>query len=68
MTKRLTDRSLKAFKLATAGTHYDVMDSDVRGLGVRVSDTSKRFVLVARYSRRLEPDTAHHWRIPDRDA
>jgi len=47
--KRLTDRTLKALK-PIAGKLYDVMDSDVRGLGVRVSETGRlTFVLVARF-------------------
>ena len=47
--KRLTDRTLKALK-PMAGKLYDVMDSDVRGLGVRVSETGRlTFVLVARF-------------------
>jgi integrase len=51
MAKRnLTDRTLKALKPAKQGRHYDVMDSGVPGLGVRVSDTGRRtFVLIARY-------------------
>ena len=45
---RLTDRTLKALK--QSGKRYDVMDSDVPGFGVRVSETGQRtFVLVARY-------------------
>jgi integrase len=49
VNKRLTDRKLNTMKPATKGKRYDVWDGDVRGLGVRVSDTTKRFVLVARF-------------------
>ena len=38
MPKRLTDRTLQALKPAKAGKRYDVMDADVRGFGVRVTD------------------------------
>jgi Arm DNA-binding domain len=45
---RLTDRKLKALKPASA--RYDVMDSDVAGFGVRVSERGHRtFMLIARY-------------------
>jgi integrase len=48
--KRLTDRTLKALKPAKAGGRYDVMDADVSGLGVRVTDKGQRtFILIARY-------------------
>jgi Arm DNA-binding domain len=48
--KRLTDRTLKALKPAKAGSRYDVMDADVSGLGVRVTDRGQRtFILIARY-------------------
>jgi integrase len=51
MPKRtLNDRALKALKPAPAGKTYDVMDSIVPGMGVRVSDKGQRtFVLVARF-------------------
>jgi len=50
MRKHLTDRALKALRPADAGSRYEVMDSDVRGLGLRVSDKGKRtFILIARY-------------------
>jgi integrase len=46
--KRLTDRTLKALK--PTGSRYDVMDADVPGFGVRVSETGQRtFILIARY-------------------
>lgn len=48
--KNLTDRTLKAMPAAPAGAHYDVMDSIVPGMGVRVSDTGRRtFILVGRF-------------------
>ena len=46
--KRLTDRTLKALKPASA--RYDVMDTDVPGFGVRVTEKGQRtFILIARY-------------------
>jgi integrase len=49
-TGRLTDRKLKSLKPAKIGLRYDVMDSDVRGFGVRVTDKGQRtFILLARY-------------------
>jgi len=48
--KRLTDRTLKALKPAPSGQRYEVMDADVRGLGIRVTDKGQRsFILIARY-------------------
>lgn len=51
MAKRtLSDRALKALKAAKAGKRYDIADSVVPGLAIRVTDTGqKTFVLVARY-------------------
>jgi len=50
--KRLTDRTLKA--LRRTGKGYDVMDADVPGFGIRVSEIGQRtFILVARYPRAL---------------
>jgi Arm domain-containing DNA-binding protein len=46
MPRRLTDRQLKALKLR--GKRYDVWGTDVRGLGVRVSDNRKTFILSIR--------------------
>jgi len=46
--KRLTDRSLKALK--PTKKRYDVMDTDVPGFGVRVTERGQRtFILIARY-------------------
>jgi integrase len=43
MPKRtLNDRLVKALKPAKAGTRYEVMDTVVPGLGVRVTDTGQR--------------------------
>ena len=45
---RLTDRKLKT--LRRSGKRYDVMDTDVPGFGVRVSEIGqKTFILIARY-------------------
>ena len=46
---RLTDRKLNALK--AGATRYEVMDLDVPGFGVRVSETGQRtFILIARYA------------------
>ena len=51
---RLTDRKLKA--LRRKGKRYDVMDSDVPGFGVRVSEVGqKTFILIARYPGSTNP-------------
>ena len=45
---RLTDRKLQSLK--RKGKRYEVMDSDVPGFGVRVSEAGqKSFILIARY-------------------
>ena len=45
---RLTDRKLKTLK--RKGKRYDVMDTDVPGFGVRVTEIGqKSFILIARY-------------------
>jgi hypothetical protein len=45
---RLTDRKLNA--LRRKATRYDVMDTDVPGFGVRVSEAGlSTFILTARY-------------------
>jgi Arm DNA-binding domain len=52
--KRLTDRTLKALK--TTGERYDVMDTDVPGFGVRVTERGRRtFILIARYPGSTNP-------------
>ena len=51
---RLTDRKLKA--LRRKGMRYDVMDTDVPGFGVRVSEIGQRtFILIARYPGSTNP-------------
>src|SRR5262249_26690253 len=46
--KRLTDRTVKSLK--PARRRYDVMDTDVSGFGVRVTERGQRtFILIARY-------------------
>jgi integrase len=58
--KRLTDRTLKALKPADAGGRYEVMDADVSGLGVRVTDKGQRtFILIARYRGSKNPRAGH---------
>ena len=48
MKNRLTDRKLKA--LRRKHNRYEVMDTEVPGFGVRVSEIGqKTFILVARY-------------------
>jgi integrase len=52
--KRLTDRTLKALKLIKK--RYDVMDTDVPGFGVRVTERGQRtFILIARYPGSFNP-------------
>ena len=47
---KLTDRKLKSLKPAKTGQRYEVMDTDLSGFGVRVTDKGKRtFFLLARY-------------------
>jgi integrase len=54
--KRLTDRTLKALPAAKPGARYDLMDTDVPGLGVRVNDKGlKTFVLLTRYPGSANP-------------
>jgi integrase len=45
--RNITDRLLKSLK--PRGERYDVMDATVPGLGVRVSDNRKTFILFTRY-------------------
>src|SRR5690348_5495618 len=54
----LTDRLVRGLpkKPAAKGAHYDVIDSVVPGLAVRVSETGRcTFVLVARFPGRTNP-------------
>jgi integrase len=46
---RLTDRTIKSLRPAKNGKPFDVKDTEVRGLRVRVLSTGKTFVLLARY-------------------
>jgi integrase len=53
---KLTDRFLKALKAAPAGQRYDVLDTVVPGLIVRVTDTGTRtFALLARFNGSKNP-------------
>jgi Arm DNA-binding domain len=53
---KLTDRKLMSLKPAKAGQRYEVMDTDVSGFGVRVTDKGKRtFFLLARYPGSANP-------------
>lgn len=52
----LTDRRLKALKPAPEGGRYEIMDSVVPGMGIRVTDKGKRtFILVARFGGAKNP-------------
>jgi integrase len=54
--ENLTDRRLAALKAAPKGSRYDVMDSIVPGMGVRVTDKGqKTFILVARFPGSANP-------------
>ena len=55
--KNLTDRLLKSLK--PEADRYDVMDNLVPGLGVRVSDNRKTFILRARFPGSGNPP--HAW-------
>jgi integrase len=60
LRRNLSDRKLKSLKrdrsLEDKLGHYDTWDTDVRGLGVRVSKTGRRtFVLMARYPGKSAP-------------
>ena len=47
---KLTDRKLQSLKPAKKDQRYEVMDTDLSGFGVRVTDKGKRtFFLLARY-------------------
>jgi hypothetical protein len=51
MPKRtLNERIVRSLKAAPRGKRYEVMDSVVPGLGIRLTDKgAKTFVLIARY-------------------
>jgi len=57
MPKRdLTDRTIRALKAAPDGSRYEVMDSQVPGLAVRVSASGQRsFVLITRFPGHKHP-------------
>jgi integrase len=47
---KLTDRKLKALKPAKTGQRDEIMDAEVNGFGVRITDKGKlTFILTARY-------------------
>ena len=53
---KLSDRKLKSLKPAKAGQRYEIMDSDVSGFGVRVTDKGKlTFFLLARFGSSNNP-------------
>lgn len=54
-THALTDRKLKSLKPATDGRPYDVKDTEVRGLRIRVMTNTKTFVLLARFPGNKQP-------------
>jgi hypothetical protein len=54
-THALTDRKLKSLKPPTDGRPYDVKDTEVRGLRVRVLTNTKTFVLLARFPGNKQP-------------
>jgi integrase len=50
MKRTLNDRIIRSLKAAPAGKRYEVMDTVVPGLGVRLTDKgAKTFILIARY-------------------
>jgi integrase len=54
MHQRFTDRKLQSLK--PGKKRYEVMDSEVRGLGVRVTERGQRtFILIARYPHSHNP-------------
>jgi integrase len=55
MAHALTDRKLKSLKPAADGRPYDVKDTEVRGLRIRVMPTTKTFVLLARFPGNKQP-------------
>jgi len=64
---KLTDRKLKALKRKGKrykGKRYDVMDTEVSGFGVRVSEIGQRTFLVARYPGSSNPNTSGARGIP----
>jgi integrase len=55
---KLTDRGIKALKAPPVGTRSDFMDTEVPGLGVRITDKNHRtFILAGRF-----PSSTHYTR------
>ena len=61
MQNRLTDRKLQSLK--RRGKRYEVMDSDVPGFGVRVSEGAKEIHSDCPLSWKSKPDTSRAGRI-----
>jgi integrase len=54
--QKLTDRTLKALKPAPKGKRYEIMDTEVPGLAVRITENGQRtFVLIARFPGHKNP-------------
>jgi len=54
--QELSDKGLRALKAAPEGDRYEIMDTQVPGLGVRVTDTGHRsFIFIARYPGHKNP-------------
>jgi hypothetical protein len=54
--KNLTPTLIRGLKPAPQGTRYQIMDAQVPGFGVRVTDTGNRtFILRTRYPGRASP-------------
>jgi hypothetical protein len=69
MKRTLNDRIVRSLKAAPAGKRYEVMDTVVPGLGVRLTDKgAKTFILIARYPGSEEPHAPSAWRIRGADA
>jgi integrase len=52
----LTDRALKTLRAAPEGKRYEIMDTQVPGLGIRVTGNGQRtFVLIARFPGHEQP-------------
>jgi hypothetical protein len=59
--KRLTDRTLRTLKPAQLGRRYDIMDADVPGLGVRVTDKDSAPLSWSRAIPAAEIPPGGHW-------
>jgi hypothetical protein len=61
----LTDRKVQSLKPADEGKRYQVMDSEVPGFGVRVTDTGVRtFIFRTRYPGSANPNRRKLGRYP----